>query len=228
MYSILPFLFLAYLINEYRNYTLPKYLALGDSLAVGIGAFWGLGYTRLYYNWLIDSIKYGYLGYCNLGVVKWTSNDLLNAVTNNRNYRSVISSSSIITMDIGGNDILCHKYSPDKLYQALDCYKHNLFTILQEIRCLNNHAQIYLMDIYNPYPLEHEMHKVAELWVTAFNSVIWSTLGKPEYCVSGIANVYAAFKGNEYNYTLIKYNNVHPNTLGYKIINDCYKSITII
>ena len=40
MYRLLPFLLLAYLFNEYKNSSPVKYLALGDSLAVGIGAFW--------------------------------------------------------------------------------------------------------------------------------------------------------------------------------------------
>jgi lysophospholipase L1-like esterase len=228
MYRLLPFLFLAYAANEYRNYSSSKYLALGDSLAVGMGAFWGCGYTRLYYNWLINSVCFRYLSYCNLSVIGWTSKDLLNAVTNNNYYRNVIMNSTIITIDIGGNDILNHRNSSDKLFEALECFKDNLYTTLKEIRCLNNHAQIYLMDIYNPYPVKHEMHEIAESWVTAFNSVIWSTLENQNFRILGIANVYAAFKGNEYSYTLIKYNNVHPNTLGHRIINDCYKSITTI
>jgi lysophospholipase L1-like esterase len=227
MYRLLPILFLAYLINEYKN-TSSKYLALGDSLAVGIGAVWGYGYTRLYYNWLINSVKYKHLSYCNLGVIGYTSKDLLHAVTFNSNYRNAIKSASIITIDIGGNDILKHKHSPHQLYQALDCYSYNLFKVLNEIYSLNKNAQIYIMDIYNPYPLEHEMHQIAESWVTEFNAVIWSTLRCREFNISGIAKVYAAYKGNESSYTFINRNNVHPNTLGYKIINDCYKSITII
>ena len=201
---------------------------MGDSLAVGIGAFWGCGHTRLYYNWLINSVNYRRLCYCNLGVIGCTSKDLLNAVTFNSNYRNAITSSSIITIDIGGNDILKHKHSPDQLYQALDCFRYNLLTMLNEIYCLNKNAQIYIMDIYNPYPTEHELYKIAEAWVTEFNTVILSTLKSSEFKISGIAKVYAAYKGNECSYTLINHNNVHPNTLGYKIINDCYKSITII
>lgn len=228
MYRLLPFIFLAYLFNEYKNYSSSKYLALGDSLAVGIGAFFGSGHTRLYYNWLINSVNYRSLCYCNLGVIGWTSKDLLNAITFNSNYRNAIASSSIITIDIGGNDILHHKHCPDKLYQAIDCFSHNLFTMLNEIYCLNQNAQIYIMDIYNPYPIGHEMHKIGEAWVTEFNTVIWSTLRCREFKISGIAKVYTAYKGNESSYTLINYNNIHPNTLGYKIINDCYKSITII
>ena len=229
MYRLLPFLFLAYLFNEYKNSSSVKYLALGDSLAVGVGAFWGCGYTRLYYNWLISSANYRHLCYCNLGVIGCTSKDLLNSITFNSNYRNAIISSSIITVDIGGNDILQHKYCPDKLYEALGCFRYNLFTMLKEIYCLNNNnAQIYIMDIYNPYPVGHEMHEIAETWVTEFNTVIWSTIRCHEFKVSVIAKVYAAYKGNECRYTLINYNNVHPNTLGYKIINDCYNSITII
>ena len=228
MFRLLPFLFAAYLINEYKSTSSSKYLALGDSLAVGIGAFWGRGHARLYYNWLINSVNYRCLSYYNLGVIGWTSEDLLRAVTLNSIYRNAIISSSIITIDIGGNDILRHKYSPDKLYEALVCFRYNLFTMLKEVYCLNNNAQIYIMDIYNPYSKEHEMHEIAEAWVTEFNTVIWSTLRSQEFKVSGIASVYAAYKGNENRYTLMNHNNVHPNTLGYKIINDCYKSITTI
>ncbi|MDF2890541.1 MAG: lipolytic protein g-d-s-l family [Clostridia bacterium] len=228
MYRLLPFLFLVYIINEYQNYSSPKYLALGDSLAVGIGAFWGCGYTRQYYKWLINTFSQRYFSYQNLGVIGWTSEALLNAVTLNTNYRRAISNAAIITIDIGGNDILKHKYSTDELYQALACFEHNLYTALYEIRCLNRHAQIYLMDIYNPYPAGHEIYEISEAWVKGFNSVIWSTLMHSEFKVTGIAGAYTAFKGNEYNYTFIKNNNVHPNTLGHKIICDCYKSTTVI
>lgn len=214
--------------NELLNYSPPKYLALGDSLAVGIGAFWGNSYTRLYYNWLINKVRSAHLDYSNLGVIMWTSKDLLNAVTNNNNFRREIINSTIITIDIGGNDILRHRYSPDNLYQALENYKHNLYTTLYEIRCLNKHAQIYLMDIYNPYPLGHETHEISESWVTHFNSIIWSTMSIEEFKIAGIASVYSAFKGKEYDYTLIKYNNIHPNTLGYRIISECFKSVTTL
>jgi lysophospholipase L1-like esterase len=226
MYRLLPFLFLAYLASEYRSYSSSKYLALGDSLSVGVGAFLGRGYTRLYYNWLICSVKYRWLSYCNLGVLGWTSKDLLDAVTINNNYRNAITNASIITICIGGNDILRNKYSPNKLNQVLECFQYNLYALLKEVRCLNNHCHIYIMDIYNPYPIHHELHDAAEAWVTAFNRTIRSTLRNYEYHISGVANVYAAFKGNEYCYTLIKYNNVHPSTLGYQVICDCFKSIT--
>jgi lysophospholipase L1-like esterase len=228
MYRLLPFLFLGYLINEYNNYTSSKYLALGDSLAVGIGAFFGFGYTRLYYNWLVNSINYRHLSYHNLGVIGFTSKELLHAVTTNSIYRNAILSASIITIDIGGNDILHHKYCPEHLHQALGCFRYNLFTTLNEIYCLNKNAQVYLMDIYNPYPIGHEMYQMAEAWVTEFNAVIWSTLRCHEFRISGIAKVYAAYKGFETSYTFINFNNIHPNRLGHKIINDCYKSITII
>lgn len=228
MFRLLPLLFAVYLISEHTNHISPKYLALGDSLAVGIGAFWGCGHARLYYNWLINSSNYRYLSYSNLGVIGWTSEDLLNAVTSNNYYRDAIINSPIITIDIGGNDILRHKYSTDKLYKALPCYKYNLFAMLREIYCLNSNAQIYMMNIYNPYPIDHEMHEIAEAWITEYNAVIWSTLRSHEFKVTGIADVYSAYKGNERSCTLINYNNVHPNTLGYKIINDCYKAITII
>ena len=225
MYNLIPFLFFIFLLNQYQVSHIPKYVALGDSLAVGFGAFWGCSYAKLYYRWLLECGKFGNLCYCNLGVLGWTSAELRSAIQCNYRYRKAIEEACIITLDIGGNDILRHKYCPDQLQGALACFKENLHAILHEIRCLNNQAQIYVMDLYNPYPCGHPMHKVAEAWVTAFNDVIWSTLMVPQYRLSGIANVYASFKGNELTYTLSGYDNVHPSTAGYRAIFDCFKGI---
>lgn len=203
-----------------------KYLALGDSLAVGISAFWGRGYTRLYYEWLQNSIGSHDLYYSNLGVIGLTSEKMLFRLRNDYCYRTAIKEASIITIDIGGNDILGCKRSPEKLWAALRHFKSNIFSILQELRILNSHAKVYLMDLYNPYPNGHEMHDIAETWVTQFNSIIRNAELTSQYRISGVANVYAAFKGNEAAYTLIEHGNVHPNTLGHKVICDCYQLVT--
>lgn len=228
MDMIFPILFLAYLAQEYHLYNAPKYVALGDSLTVGLGALWGCGYTRLYYKWLASCMKYRALRYCNLGVNGWTSDNLLYAIKHNCNYRSAIMSAAIITLDIGGNDILRHKYSPAQLQHAAKCFQYNLYSILHEIRCLNSCAPIYLMDIYNPYPQCHPLHEIAEAWVTQFNSIIWNTLVISDFQIAGIASAYKAFKGNEHRYTFIQYDNVHPNTLGYRAMYESFRAVTSV
>lgn len=213
--------------NECKVPCLTKYTALGDSLAVGLGAFWGCGYSRLYYKWLCSCKNLRNLCYCNLAVLGWTSGDLLQALRCNCCYRNAVRESCIITLDIGGNDMLRHKYCPERLQEALSCFKKNLCAILAEIRCLNPKATVYVMDIYNPYPCNHPMYATAEPWITAFNEIIWSLAGVQEYRIAGVAPVYSAFRGNELQYTLIARNNVHPSTLGHRAICDCFKTIYV-
>ncbi|MFZ5351636.1 MAG: GDSL-type esterase/lipase family protein [Bacillota bacterium] len=225
MFHIIPFIVLTAALLSLNNGSCPKYVALGDSLCVGLNAFWGCGYTNLYYRWLVNCKGLRGLNSCNLGVMGWTSSDLLNAVKYSCKYRNAIKEAAIITIDIGGNDIIQSKYTPEKLSDALNCYRENLNSALFEIRCINKCAPLYIMDIYNPYPKCHPMHELAEQWICKFNSVIWNTPVIPEYKISGIASVYSAFKGNELEYTCIRYNNIHPNTLGHRVIFDCFSSV---
>lgn len=219
---ILAFIVIAIALT---SHTKSSYLALGDSLAVGIAATYKKGYTCLYYKWLLACTHLKNIAYCNLGVIGWTSYDLLNAVLYKNNFRKSICNACIITLDIGGNDILKNKNCLDNYHKMLCDYKNNLYRILKEIQCLNTKAPIYLINIYNPYPYHHELYDLAEKWICSMNSIIWDIYNVRDFNVIGVADIYSAFKGNEEKYTLIKYDNVHPNTLGHGVIFNCLKCL---
>lgn len=81
-----------------------RYVALGDSITAGNDSYVNMVSKNL-------EKKYGNCKTDNLAVSGWTSQDLLDALTNssNSNYkrmRSAVSNADIITLDIGSNDIL--------------------------------------------------------------------------------------------------------------------------
>ena len=82
-----------------------NYTAFGDSLAYGTGATNNEGYVNLYKNYLETDNQATVILY-NLGVPGWTSSDLLGALRTNSTFRLAASGSDVITVDIGGNDLL--------------------------------------------------------------------------------------------------------------------------
>src|SRR5512146_3124095 len=79
-----------------------QYTALGDSLAFGILDTKG-GYAVRYDSYL-QSDNNREVTLTNLGQNGWHSDDLLNAVRNDPTFRNAVSSSEVVTWDIGGND----------------------------------------------------------------------------------------------------------------------------
>lgn len=63
---------------------------------------------------------------------------------------------AIITVNIGGNDIKKFQYSEEQLYSNLIAFESNIKAIIDNIRSINKHAPLYMMDIYNPYPEGYE------------------------------------------------------------------------
>lgn len=200
-------------------------MALGDSLAVGIPLLGG-NYACNYYKWLLSSRFGNNLKYINLGVAGWTSGDLLCALEVNPRYQCCIKKASIITLDIGGNDILKSKNNICNMPNVLIIYESNLRAILHKIRSLNNIAELYMMDIYNPYPEGHGLHGLAEEWIVKLNRIIYSVCADEFYNIGGVAPVYNAFRGKACEYTLISYGNIHPNSAGYKVISGCFELTT--
>jgi lysophospholipase L1-like esterase len=93
-----------------------NYTAFGDSLAYGSGATNNQGYTDLYKNYL-ETDNQATVTLYNLGVPGWKSTDLLSALKTNSTFRQAAAGSDVITIDIGGNDLLQAVY----LYKSGIC-----------------------------------------------------------------------------------------------------------
>ena len=156
----------------------PAYIAIGDSLAYGVGASDPAagGYVGLTYQGLHKSDRYNDRGLelLNLGVPGATSSDLLlpggqleRAIAEVRERREDTSSADdnveIISVDIGGNDVLALA-TPDSpcLVDPLasDCQKiygemlveleDNLDRVLRGLREAAPQATIVVLDLYSP------------------------------------------------------------------------------
>ena len=82
------------------------YTALGDSIAYGMSATPGSGYVNLFYNNLTGISGNENLNLVNLGVPGYTSTQLLNQLQNEPATISALSKAKVVTVSIGGNNIL--------------------------------------------------------------------------------------------------------------------------
>jgi hypothetical protein len=141
------------------------YTALGDSLAVGILDTQG-GYVVRYKNDLETDTGVS-VSLSNLGVNGAHSGDLLKSLKNDPTFQTNISSSQVVTWDIGGDDLL-HAVNlfrnsqcggadnQDCLRSAVATFVPSWDAIVQQLLTLRekNTTILRTMDIYNPFVAE--------------------------------------------------------------------------
>ena len=225
-----------------------KYTAMGDSLAKGLFAF--IGYVPRYKSYIVTDTGIT-TNLSNLAVSGWTSAQLLNALETNATFQNSVTSSQVVTWDVGGADFLNARTSyksktcggvdnQDCIRTAVASFKENWSNIIIKIlsfRALNN-TIIRTMDVYNPYV---NKDKVADTWpndlgndfqvfkpyADEFNGYISSTA-----TVNGIpyAKVYEAFNGpggdeDPSDKGYISFDGLHPNDRGHKVIADLFRAL---
>ena len=158
-------------------------VALGNSITTGYGLERNLlrvsknAYPQL----LGDEMGYRVN---NLAVSGWTSQDLLDTLQNKNRYRIAIKHADLITLNIGGNDVLGYLMEVDfedpdldpydileEVIERLIAYYYNLGFILQEIREINPEAPILYYGFYNPIDAAHPFS--IAFGYDNFNELIW-------------------------------------------------------
>ena len=137
------------------------YVALGDSLATGFGAF--TGYVPRY-EAHIETDTGVAVTRTNLGRNGWTSSQLLSALRSDPTFRRATREAEIVTWNIGGNDLRAARNSykkgtcggrdnQDCLRASVATLKSNWTAITAEVLELRSTRPtiIRTMDIYNPY-----------------------------------------------------------------------------
>ena len=214
----------------------PAYLALGDSLAFGVGAdnpaeqgYVGLTAANLRLS------KYSGTGLdpVNLSAPGATSADLLQPGGQLDRALSEIQSRGgvdIISIDIGANDLLAlvaksnspclqsaaSKACQDVLGQTLAGLQSNLSSVLRRLREAAPNAQVYVLDIYNPYSGTNDPRViVASVGVQQLNGVIAAAAADPSLGAKFVS-IHDAFEGRARQW--IASDGIHPNNDGYRVM----------
>ena len=231
------FLFLASLAgpSNVQSQQTPLYLALGDSLAFGVGA--DSPSTQGYVGLTAEALRAGKymesgIDVRNLSVPGATSADILRAgdqvdqaVAEIEARRGV----EIITIDIGGNDLLAlaDNSSPcldepsgtdcqRQLGAMLATLQKNLTTTFHRLRAAAPQARILVLDLYNPYSGKGDnIELIAEVGVQQVNGVITASARNPEVDVTFVS-IHDVFEGRATQW--VTSDGIHPNNDGYRVI----------
>jgi LPXTG-motif cell wall-anchored protein len=207
-------------------------VALGDSITAGYHLPGQTGLTpspKAFPN-LIE----GDFNVTNLGVPGLTSTQLLTEVTTDPNFINSLKSADVVTLDIGGNDLLkaagvtdlsqlsAPVQPTDEILNNLKAagiqLGDNLSKIIAAIK-LQTKAPIILYNIYNPFgessnPILSSLHTFGEQFIPSVNL----TIIRPIALQSGalLADAYNAFNGKQAEYIIP--GDVHPTKDGHEAL----------
>jgi lysophospholipase L1-like esterase len=218
------------------------YVALGDSLATGFGAF--TGYVPRYEAHLETDTGVA-VTRTNLGQNGWTSSQLLSALRNDLKFRRATRGAEVVTWDIGGNDLRAARNSyknetcggadnQNCLRAAVAKLETNWDAITAEVLTVRSTSNtiVRTMDVYNPYV---STDKASDTWqndgglndfqvfkryvdeVNHHIAATSTTEGVP------YAKVYLAFNGTNGDEDprskgYLSFDGLHPNDTGHRII----------
>ena len=219
------------------------YTALGDSIGFGLFAPIGDGYVPTY-DRFIEADSGANVKTINLSVPGWTSSDLLGAIRGNLLFRISVATSTIVTVNIGGNDLLGARGdykdrtcggadNQDCLRAGVAVFRANFSAILDEVRSLRGGRStiIRTMDIYNPFVNEDRAQdtwpndqgndfQVLKPYLDVINNQIAATAAARNI---PFAQVYMAFNGpngdiDPNDLGLLSFDDLHPNRRGHRLI----------
>ncbi len=195
-----------------------KYVALGDSLTVGVGAsFLAPGFVGRFAKFTEQTHQSQICTnvYAKSGI---ETGEVLEMIEST-DLHSHISRAHLITISAGGNDLIqaskdfMESGETDELTQSVkECYL-NMMKIMEILHMLKKECRlpfrIYLLNLYNPLP----KIPLADKWVSLFNRHL-NSFHNGESVV--VADLYSVFKGKQE--TFLSRDRVHPNDLGYEAI----------
>lgn len=170
-----------------------NFLAIGDSISVGLSAEDGEGYADLFFRYLEEGEEYRKLKFRNRGIIGDTSTDLLEAIRHDERIGTKIKKAKVITISIGGNDLLgpivetLGGVTPEELnailltgelpFELLVELNENLLNFIENWTLLLEEiatgapedADIYIMTVYNPLPKPTVYYPVG--YVDIYNAV---------------------------------------------------------
>ena len=228
----------------------PLYLALGNSLAAGVGASKPVqtGYVNLVFEHLQDTAPYADTGITilNLGVPGETSTSLLatgaqlekalQEIDSRRSDQIQGNEVQVITIDIGGNDLIgltqggtpCRTDPSGPVCQqvvasTLTDFNTNFARILTDLRrSAGPDALILALTLYNPYSgTGGDLDASGDLVVQQLNTTVQSVASRADVDAR-VADIFPALQGKAPSLTHIGETppDIHPNDDGYRLMAD--------
>jgi lysophospholipase L1-like esterase len=203
------------------------YIALGDSLAVGVtqNNELGKGYGDIASaifaenGWLGSFTKeFAYPGLTSQKVLETLANPKL---------QEKLQTSNVVTISSGANDLLSNvtmnengpQFDMTKLPSIVSGIETNLGKTIKGIHAINPEIDIYVMGYYFPYPHLPEEKKASFIELTkGLNQVIEGTAAASG---ASFVPVFDAF-GTDAKELLPNPQNVHPNEEGYKVMAEAF------
>jgi lysophospholipase L1-like esterase len=195
------------------------YLAIGDSLTVGVGAPWRYSFVNRY-RWLTQQHFKKPVFLVNAGMKGARTIDVLAGLQSDPRIRHLVRNADIITITAGGNDLLyaAEKFRFDRRIQdfhdaLVQCHLHyrQILITIERIKAERpNRYIIRSVDLYNPIFQLPE----ADAIVRQFNHNILALQGP----LFRVADVFPLFKGKERE--LLSFDRIHPNAWGYRLMAD--------
>lgn len=208
-----------------QNLTPYHYVAIGDSLTVGLGSdLFSPGFVGRYAEDASHALHRQILidKFARSGA---TSGEILQAL-----YVPMIcdalGTSDIITLTAGGNDLIdaaeiyLKEQNEKKLFLALETAINNIKEMIERIHNLHDPLQhqyiMRILNLYNPFPNIPQ----ADPWIQRFNAHLAEYTRFPHI---KIADIYSAFHGREQE--LLSPHGIHPNTHGYEVMANALNQI---
>ncbi len=209
--------------------TAATYLALGDSVAYGVGASppEQKGYPAVLYHDYLQRSADRQTGYKNLAIPGETTDSFIKRNGGKSQLEQALAEIeaarqsgrpvSLITLTIGVNDVLAARSSSEAGKAAtLADFDANFQKILKE---LANHsggqAVIIVTTYYNPFPYQGGNQTSETDWVRRFNDTIRQRATELKLKV---ADFYEPVVGHEADFTWIANGDIHPNPAGHALL----------
>ncbi len=202
-----------------------EYLALGDSVAYGVGAPnpTEQGYAGLFYSNFLKRVQPDLIIYRNLAVPGETSSSFISPTKGKSQLQRALDELeaaakagrriSPITLTIGGNDMLEARGKSDaEREMTLTRFEANFSRILDSLKGAAGGADLIVTTYYNPYAFNTGGEDLETNWVRRFNDTIRQ---KATERGARLADFFGPVSGRERALTWIGVGDVHPNTAGH-------------
>ncbi|MFB9759937.1 GDSL-type esterase/lipase family protein [Ectobacillus funiculus] len=196
-----------------------KHLALGDSIIRGIGAGENESFVDRF-SAMLEQQTNKPVVLQNEGVAGMTSSEL-NALLQTGKLDESIQKADIITINIGGNDII-HSVKNRNYLQAIQSFDglqaafvDNLAQITTKVNELNPKAIVVLLELYNPLEPGSELYSLADQLLPKWNVKLYEAASR--FSSSIVIETTKVINGKHLQY--LSEDGVHPNALGYDAIS---------